>query len=142
MDMSSTQHSSGANSSRNLVRQAADPASRMTDALLKRSKTKGNIDQPRTLASFPAAMPPLPDTGIDEAIATLSGQQYRVFMLLGDGQTNKQIGRVLGIAESTVKAHVSVVFAKLGCKKRTMAALLAVHDRHAQHIQKNAPASR
>jgi DNA-binding NarL/FixJ family response regulator len=108
MDMSSTQHSSGANSSRNLVRQAADPASRMTDALLKRSKTKGNIDQPRTLASFPAAMPPLPDTGIDEAIATLSGQQYRVFMLLGDGQTNKQIGRVLGIAESTVKAHVSV----------------------------------
>ena len=42
------------------------------------------------------------------------------------GLPNKLIARELGIAERTVKAHMSSILAKLGVTDRTQAALLAV----------------
>ena len=46
--------------------------------------------------------------------------------LVARGLPNKLIARELGIAEKTVKAHVSSILAKLGVTDRTQAALLAV----------------
>ena len=43
--------------------------------------------------------------------------------LLADGLANKQIARRLGIAEKTVKAHLTRVFAALDVTDRTQAAL-------------------
>ena len=48
--------------------------------------------------------------------------------LLGRGLANKRIALELGIAERTVKTHVSSILAKLGVTDRTQAALYAVRE--------------
>lgn len=42
-----------------------------------------------------------------------------------DGQLNKQIAYELGVAESTIKSHMTIVLSKLGVQNRTQAALAA-----------------
>ena len=59
-------------------------------------------------------------------IRSLTPQQRRVFDLLSEGLSNKQIALRLDVHESTVKAHASAVFAKLGCNSRIKVALLAL----------------
>jgi two-component system, NarL family, response regulator DevR len=61
----------------------------------------------------------------DDPIASLSEQERRVFELIGDGLTNRQIGEQMFLAEKTVKNYVSAVLAKLGMQRRTQAAALA-----------------
>jgi two-component system, NarL family, response regulator LiaR len=58
----------------------------------------------------------------------LTPREREVLALIGRGLPNKQIARELGIAEKTVKAHVSAVLAKLGVSDRTQAALYAVRE--------------
>jgi DNA-binding NarL/FixJ family response regulator len=49
-----------------------------------------------------------------------------VLTLISQGRSNREIARALGVAEKTVKTHVSAVLAKLGVQDRTQAALYAV----------------
>ena len=46
-------------------------------------------------------------------------------MLVMQGQSNKEIGRTLGVYESTVKAHIQVILQKLNADNRTHAAMIA-----------------
>ena len=55
----------------------------------------------------------------------LSEQQWRILALLAQGLPNKAIARQLGIAASTVKNQLTVVFEKLGVSNRTRAAIAA-----------------
>ena len=55
----------------------------------------------------------------------LTAREQDVLELLARGYANKRIARELGIAEKTVKTHVSHVLAKLGVSDRTQAALYA-----------------
>jgi DNA-binding NarL/FixJ family response regulator len=55
----------------------------------------------------------------------LTARELEVLRLVGDGLANKQIARRLGIAERTVKAHLTSVFQTLGVVDRTQAALWA-----------------
>ncbi len=57
--------------------------------------------------------------------AALSAQQMRILALVRDGRLNKQIAAELGIAEQTVKVHVSTILRKLGVGSRTQAAVAA-----------------
>jgi two-component system response regulator DevR len=70
------------------------------------------------------------DRGPDPAtdLARLTPQEQRVASLLTEGLTNRQIGERLGLAEKTVKNHVSAVLTKLGAHNRTEAALRAARD--------------
>jgi DNA-binding NarL/FixJ family response regulator len=63
-----------------------------------------------------------PVAGLD----ALTSREREVLAELAKGRSNREIARALGVAEKTVKAHVSSVLAKLGVQDRTQAALLAV----------------
>lgn len=58
----------------------------------------------------------------------LSAREIEVLRLVVDGLANKQIARRLGIAERTVKAHLTNIFGRIGVTDRTQAALWA--ERH------------
>jgi DNA-binding NarL/FixJ family response regulator len=55
----------------------------------------------------------------------LTPREREVLALIGRGLANKRIALELGIAEKTVKTHVSNVLSKLGVADRTQAALYA-----------------
>jgi DNA-binding NarL/FixJ family response regulator len=58
-------------------------------------------------------------------IAALTPQERRVLDHVSAGMTNRQIARQCGIAEKTVKNHVSAILRKLEFSSRTQAALYA-----------------
>jgi NarL family two-component system response regulator LiaR len=58
----------------------------------------------------------------------LTERELEVLALIARGMANKLIARELGVAERTVKTHVSNVLGKLGVSDRTQAALWAVRE--------------
>ena len=56
----------------------------------------------------------------------LTDREMDVLRLLAPGQTNKEIAAALGIAERTVKFHVSSIMGKLGAANRAEAVTIAV----------------
>ena len=62
-------------------------------------------------------------------LARLSERELALVRLLVEGRSNKEMARELGLAESTVKNQLSLVFRKLGGQDRTQAAVYALaHD--------------
>jgi DNA-binding NarL/FixJ family response regulator len=88
---------------------------------------QGNIYiPPIEYGDVPRHEPPsmrLPATLPLEALA-LSPRQVDTLGLLITGVPNKTIARRLGIAEGTVKSHVSAVLGRLGARNRTEALLV------------------
>lgn len=64
------------------------------------------------------------DAELAARLAQLTPQQFRVLECLADGLLNKQIAHELGLAENTVKVHVTAILKKLDCHSRTQAAVL------------------
>jgi two-component system, NarL family, response regulator LiaR len=58
----------------------------------------------------------------------LTHREREVLALIARGRANNAIACELGVAEKTVKTHVSNILAKLGVSDRTQAALLAVRE--------------
>lgn len=58
--------------------------------------------------------------------ADLSPRELDVLQMLGRGFSNKEIGTQLGVAEGTVKIHITNMFGKLGVADRTQALLAAI----------------
>jgi DNA-binding NarL/FixJ family response regulator len=63
-------------------------------------------------------------TSAAQLIAGLTPQQFRIATLLAQGLLNKQIAWELGIAENTVKVHMSTILRKLHVHNRTQVALI------------------
>jgi DNA-binding NarL/FixJ family response regulator len=57
--------------------------------------------------------------------AKMSEREAEVLRLVASGLANKAIARQLGIAERTVKAHLTSIFQRIGVTDRTQAALWA-----------------
>jgi NarL family two-component system response regulator LiaR len=68
-----------------------------------------------------AGRPPAPRTPLTE-------RELEVLALITRGKANKLIALELGVAERTVKTHVSHILGKLGLSDRTQAALWAVRE--------------
>lgn len=62
-------------------------------------------------------------------VALLSARERQVFLELGEGHSNRAIGRHLGIAERTVKAHVAQIMNKLEVDSRLQAGLVSLVHR-------------
>src|SRR5579872_4180779 len=63
--------------------------------------------------------------GSKDLIEPLTDREHEVLRLLATGLTNRDIGSVLFIAESTVKTHVEHIIGKLGVSDRVQAAVWA-----------------
>jgi DNA-binding NarL/FixJ family response regulator len=63
-----------------------------------------------------------PGHGLDH----LTGRQRMVLELVAAGRANKEIATELEISPRTVANHLNVIYAKLGLRDRTQAALAAV----------------
>ncbi|MFD5075066.1 response regulator [Streptomyces sp. NPDC058371] len=60
-------------------------------------------------------------------LAGLSPRERDILALIGDGLTNREIGKKLYLSEKTVKNHISRLLAKLGVQRRVQAAVMASH---------------
>ena len=97
----------------------SQPVDRIRQAV--RSVLDGNVWTPPDIA--------LATIGDDDTsdllvrLSSLTPQQVRVLMMLGEGLLNKQIAYKLGVSEATIKAHVSAILQKLGVDSRTQAVI-------------------
>ncbi len=63
--------------------------------------------------------------GAENAASFLTPRQREVLALLGQGKSNKEIARVLQLAEGTVKLHVTAILKALNVNNRTRAVVAA-----------------
>ena len=74
----------------------------------------------RTLITTFASVAPPPKLDLDG----LTPRERDVLAVIADGLSNAELADRLGMAESTVKTHVSRILAKLGLRSRVQAAVL------------------
>lgn len=55
----------------------------------------------------------------------LSQRQREIARLCAEGHSNKEIGRLLGISDNTVRAHLTLIFRRFGLKSRADLSALA-----------------
>lgn len=60
--------------------------------------------------------------GHEDPTADLTPSERKVVELIGDGMSNREIADKLGVAEKTVKNHVTALLAKMGLQRRTQVA--------------------
>jgi DNA-binding NarL/FixJ family response regulator len=75
----------------------------------------------RLMSAFASAPAPV----APPELSTLTQRERDVLVCLGEGLSNQQIARRLGVGEATVKTHVSRVLTKLDLRSRVQAAVLA-----------------
>ena len=87
------------------------------DALIAPAVTR------RLIEAFVAARPvQVPD---DARVATLTGREREILLLLARGLSNREIAAEVRLSEATVKTHVASVLAKLGVRDRVRAVIVA-----------------
>jgi DNA-binding NarL/FixJ family response regulator len=67
----------------------------------------------------------------EDPTADLTPSERRVLELIGDGLSNREIGDRLGVAEKTVKNHITALLSKMGLQRRTQVAAWVAGQRAA-----------
>lgn len=83
----------------------------------------GRICVPPSIAQLPPPSPPVANA--PSQTADLTERQREVLALLGEGRSNKEIARDLGLGLGTVKIHVAGLFRALGVANRAGAVAAA-----------------
>ena len=84
-----------------------------------------------------AATPPSPEeppatyryirnTAVEPITFGLTEREWQILCRLTAGESNKEIGKTLGLSEKTVRNHLSSIFAKMEVSDRTQAVILAL----------------
>ena len=69
--------------------------------------------------------------GNEDPTANLTPAERKVLNLIGEGLSNREIGEKLGVAEKTVKNHMTSLLAKMGLQRRTQVAAWVASQRSA-----------
>ncbi|MFF0745453.1 response regulator [Streptomyces sp. NPDC004111] len=84
------------------------------------------LDPATTARLMSSLRGPAQETGAEDSrLAALSTREREILVLIGEGLTNRQIGKQLYLSEKTVKNHISRMLSKLGVERRIQAAVLA-----------------
>lgn len=67
----------------------------------------------------------------DDPTADLTPSERKVLELIGDGLSNREIGERLGVAEKTIKNHITSLLSKMGLQRRTQVAAWVAGQRAA-----------
>ena len=67
----------------------------------------------------------------EDPTADLTPSERKVLDLIGDGLSNREIGEKLGVAEKTVKNHITSLLSKIGLQRRTQVAAWVAGQRAA-----------
>jgi DNA-binding NarL/FixJ family response regulator len=99
-------------------------SSRVMLSALKLVLSGGVYLPPALLETGPSDVDGVP-VAADGAVSSLTPRQREVLALLGQGKSNKEIARVLELAEGTVKLHVTAILKALNVNNRTRAVVAA-----------------
>lgn len=58
----------------------------------------------------------------------ITNREKEILVHLAQGQTNKEISQVLMLSPSTVRNHISSIFAKLNISNRSQATAIAIYS--------------
>ncbi len=92
---------------------------------IERVASGATLLQPVSLGPVRAALPA--ERGVGGI--HLTEREVSILKLVAGGYSNREIGRVLHLAEGTVKNYLSELFVKLDCRDRTHAVLKALSQR-------------
>lgn len=76
-------------------------------------------------------------SGQDDPTENLTPSEHRVLDLIGEGLSNREIAERLGVAEKTVKNHITSLLSKMGLQRRTQVAAWVAARKH--NSWRNAP---
>jgi two-component system NarL family response regulator len=96
--------------------------------LLKDAPASDLLGAIRAVAAGQKRIPPEVAAKLAERMTSpeLTLRELEVLRLVVGGQSNKEIGATLAIAEGTVRAHLNSIFQKLEAQDRTQAATIAI----------------
>lgn len=93
----------------------------------------------RAAAASGAAGAPVAEEVPHAGIGRLSPREREILETIAAGASNKEIGRALSIAETTVRIHVQHILRKLGLSSRVQAAVLLAEHGSAGNAEANTP---
>lgn len=67
----------------------------------------------------------IPSAAAVQAVELLTDREREVLQLIARGLSNREIGAVMFVAETTVKTHVGRIFTKLAARNRVQATVIA-----------------
>jgi two-component system, NarL family, response regulator len=94
--------------------------------LLKDTLRRELVDAIRAVHSGRHYLSPTAEASLASRTAELSPREGEILAFLVRGVSNKEIASALGLAEGTVRIHLSNIFDKLGVHDRTQAAIMAI----------------
>jgi DNA-binding NarL/FixJ family response regulator len=88
--------------------------------------------QGEQISSLPTAEAPpatyryIRNTAVEPVTFGLTEREWQILCRLTAGESNKEIGKTIGLSEKTVRNHLSSIFAKMEVSDRTQAVILAL----------------
>ena len=65
---------------------------------------------------------------IEKVAAPLTHREIQILNYIANGNTNKEVARILGISDQTIKNHVSAILRKLNANDRAHAVAMAIQN--------------